>query len=27
MYRVADAVRNKDGVSAAETDPNVIAAG
>ena len=27
MFRVADAVRNKDGVSAAETDPNVIAAG
>ena len=27
MYRVADAVRNKDGVSAAEKDPNVIAAG
>jgi len=27
MYRVADAVRNRDGVSAAETDPNVIAAG
>ena len=27
MYRVADAVRNKDGVSAVETDPNVIAAG
>ncbi len=27
MYRVADAVRNKDGVSAAESDPNVIAAG
>ena len=27
MFRVADAVRNKDGVSAAESDPNVIAAG
>jgi hemoglobin len=27
MYRVADAVRNRDDVSAAETDPNVIAAG
>ena len=27
MFRVADAVRNRDGVSAAETDPNVIAAG
>ena len=27
MYRVADAVRNRDDVSAAQTDPNVIAAG
>jgi hemoglobin len=27
MYRVADAVRNRHGPSAAKTDPNVIAAG
>ena len=27
MYRVADAVRNRDGASAAQIDPNVIAAG
>ena len=27
MYRVADAVRNREGPSATKTDPNVIAAG
>lgn len=27
MFRIADAVRNKEGPSAAATDPNVIAAG
>ena len=27
MFRIADAVRNKEGPSAAKTDPNVIAAG
>jgi len=27
MFRIADAIRNKDGPSAAATDPNVIAAG
>ena len=27
LYRIADAVRNKEGLSAATTDSNVIAAG
>ncbi len=27
MFRIADAVRNREGPSAADTDPNVIAAG
>ena len=27
LFRIADAVRNKEGPSAAKTDPNVIAAG
>jgi hemoglobin len=27
MYRIADAVRNREGPSAADTDPNIIAAG
>ncbi len=27
MFRIADAVRNRDGVSAAESDPDVIASG
>jgi len=27
LFRIADAVRNRDGVSAAETNPDVIAAG
>ncbi len=27
LFRVADAVRNREGPSAADTDPNVIASG
>jgi hemoglobin len=27
MFRIADAIRNKEGPSAAATNPNVIAAG